>query len=258
MKIQNGNKITQKIIQNIKCPYQIFPENATLEEVNNAYEKSLARGKKEGFVPLLVISDEYLTEFLDSLENASSKESILHNELDGEEVLNLQKSEYLSDLEKNPEDAEEEFYGNPNDFFKNESSEEKLTCFISFAKFDGETEETILIEETILFEIPVTNPWEVIAWVPFGGWNDCPAAPEMMAICKRWYQQYGAIPAVISHDTMEFIVEQPVQEKQTAWELAKEHYLFCTDRLDQCTKTGKLEELADHIYQSSVWYFWWD
>ena len=26
----------------------------------------------------------------------------------------------------------------------------------------------------VLAEIPVSRPWEIFAWLPFGGWNECP------------------------------------------------------------------------------------
>ena len=36
----------------------------------------------------------------------------------------------------------------------------------------------------ILARIPVTEPWKIFAYLPFGNWNDCPANPELMAISK--------------------------------------------------------------------------
>ena len=41
-------------------------------------------------------------------------------------------------------------------------------------------------------------------------------------------------------------------------EAAKEHYSFCSDRVDQGTSSGKLSELAAGLKGSTVWYFWWD
>ena len=36
----------------------------------------------------------------------------------------------------------------------------------------------------ILAKIPVKNPWELFAWLPFGNWNECPDTPELMAVAK--------------------------------------------------------------------------
>ena len=34
----------------------------------------------------------------------------------------------------------------------------------------------------ILAKIPVKNPWEIFAYLPFGNWNECPNTPELMAL----------------------------------------------------------------------------
>ena len=44
---------------------------------------------------------------------------------------------------------------------------------------------TALIPPLILAKIPVKNPWEVFAYLPFGGWNECPDTAELMAIARR-------------------------------------------------------------------------
>lgn len=48
------------------------------------------------------------------------------------------------------------------------------------------------------------------------------------------------------------------QSEQTISDTAKEHWAFCPDRVDQCTVTGTLGEVADCLRKSSVWYFCWD
>ena len=47
----------------------------------------------------------------------------------------------------------------------------------------------------ILAKIPVKNPWEIFAYLPFGNWNECPDTPDLMAVAKYWFEQHGAIPA---------------------------------------------------------------
>ena len=127
----------------------------------------------------------------------------------------------------------------------------ELSTFAMFAE-DGE------IQETILFEVPVDEPWKVIAWFPMGGWNECPAPEEMITVCRYWYKKYGAYPAAITHDTIEFYVEKPVTDEEEAWELAREHFAFSADRVFQCTATYTLGEVAECLMNSKVWYFWWD
>ena len=50
--------------------------------------------------------------------------------------------------------------------------------FLSIAGYGGGT------VPLILAEIPVEHPWEVFAYLPFGGWNECPASGEQMAAAK--------------------------------------------------------------------------
>ena len=60
--------------------------------------------------------------------------------------------------------------------------------------------------------------WVVIIHVPF------PA--EQVAVAKYWYEKYGAVPAAITYDEIEFYVERPPQTLEEAKKLAVEHYCF--------------------------------
>lgn len=99
------------------------------------------------------------------------------------------------------------------------------------------------------------NPWEVFAYLPFGGWNDCPDTPQLMAAAKHWFEEYGAVPAVLTHDTLEFELAAPAPAEK-AMELAAQHCAFCPD-VDQ-GGGWTVGTLADELRRSTVWYFWWD
>ena len=118
--------------------------------------------------------------------------------------------------------------------------------------WDDDTEMTYPL---ILAKIPVKNPWEIFAYLPFGNWNECPDTPDLMAVAKYWFEQHGAIPAAMSHDELEFELPTPIS-KERAMEVAVEQYGFCPD-LDQ-NEDGSIGSLADVLWQSTVWYFWWD
>lgn len=109
----------------------------------------------------------------------------------------------------------------------------------------------------ILAKIPVKNPWEIFAYLPFGGWNECPNTPELMAVAKYWFEQHGAVPAAMSHDELEFLLPAPVPEEK-AMDAAVELYGFCPDVIDQGPEDATVGALADVLRQSTVWYFWWD
>ena len=99
------------------------------------------------------------------------------------------------------------------------------------------------------------NPWEVFAWLPFGGWNECPPPEEQRAAAKYWFEQYGAVPAVMSMDILEYALPAPVPWER-AMEAALEQYFFCADIVDQ--GVGTIGTLADVLAKSKYWYFWWD
>ncbi len=241
------NDITKSIVEKVGCPYQVFEKGNPPKKVQDAYLAALEKGKKEGFTPVLVVSDDTLEEWLGILADEDYvKEEVLAEVTGrGEEILESRWAEYTGYCEEDGIDMEElegEVDGG-----------DALPALSAFLEFDEDE-----IQETILFEIPVANPWEVIAWVPMGGWNDCPPADEMMEVCKYWYEKYQAVPAVISHDVMEFYVGREIEAEDEAMELAKEHYAFCPDRVDQGTETGTIGEVAGSLMQSKVWYFWWD
>ena len=124
---------------------------------------------------------------------------------------------------------------------------DKLSGFVDFG--------TKKAAEVIIAKIPTENPWEVFAWLPFGGWNECPEPEIMMAVGKYWFQKFGAVPAVISHDILEFVA-QPLRDRSAAVGLALEQYAFCNDIIDQGCQEVCI--LADMLAKSSVWFFWWD
>ena len=114
--------------------------------------------------------------------------------------------------------------------------------------------ETQMTDPMILAKIPVRNPWEVFAYLPFGNWNDCPDTPELMAAAKHWFERHGAMPAAMSHDELEFILPEPVPEDESL-DVALEQYGLCPD-MDQTY--GTMGHLADELRRSTVWYMWWD
>lgn len=69
------------------------------------------------------------------------------------------------------------------------------------------------------------------------------------------YEFYGAVPAAMTHDELEFELPVPVP-KERAMEAAIEQYGLCSD-MDQ-NESGSIGFLADVLWQSTVWYFWWD
>lgn len=246
LSLEQAKQTTKSIIAQLGYPYQIFSSKASYEELMDAYEQAVVQGQREGFTPILVPTDTVLDEYLGILkDDGYSIEKCLKSELEcGEDFLKKRFEEYTGS-DTDGFDMEEfvgEFSGEP-------TVVDKYTAFQHYGSKG--------IAETILLKVPTTKPWELVAYVPFGGWNECPEVEKMMAVCKHWFEKYGAIPVTISHDVMEMRVSAPIAG-QDSIQVAKEHFAFTPDRIFQDTDTGNLSELAACIASSEIWYFWWD
>lgn len=246
LSIEQASSIIKSMVEQLNYPYHIFSNKISQEEIFNEYKLAFERGKKEGFVPVLVPEDDILDEYFGIMKDDGYSVNAVLNKIsnNGKDILNKRFDEGIEPY------SNEEF--DMQDFMGEVAGGMPVDEFASLIDFSD-----LGMKEIVLIEVPTTNPWEVVAYVPFGGWNDCPDVEDMTAICKYWYEKYGAVPAVITHDTLEFILPQIVSDND-AIEVAKEHFAFSTDRVFQCTSTSTLGEVVDCIRKSKIWYFWWD
>lgn len=241
----------------LDCECEYFPSLKDDDPIMAAFSYAQRLGMREGFIPVLVKVDEILLDCLmtnadpdgadgyafDPDKVAKYRKKMLAQPVkDGKAVLSGLIGDRKEEAEDDDMDWEEEVLGAMECGFANDR-------FASY--WDHETDMTCPL---ILAKIPVKNPWEIFAWLPFGNWNECPDTPELMAAAKYWFEQYGAIPAVLTHDELEFVVPDSIP-KERAMELAVEQYGFCPD-LDQ--NEGSIGALADTLWRSTIWYFWWD
>lgn len=243
------DKSTEQIAESLQCTYTIFEKGTDPDTLEQAYMRALEKGKGAGFYPAVLLLDDCVQEWLDIVhkDGYDRAEVIAGCGENGKEILDERFRQYMEDL---TEDFGEEALA---DFIGEESAGDGLHHFIGYRSFaDGSLE-----ADALLLEIPVKAPWEVVGYLPMGGWNECPAPEEMIAVCRYWYERYKAVPAVFTHDVMEFYAPLGLNGAD-AIEAAKEHYAFCADRVDQGTRTGKISELAAGLSDSTVWYFWWD
>ena len=254
------SEVAQAIMEYLDCECTYFPSMKDDDPIMAAYGYAKRDSAQEGFVPVLIkADDETLLECLVMNADPENDADIYEFDLktvteyrkkmlsapikDGKAVLEELTGQRKEEAEDDDMDWEEEILGEmeggePNDRFS--------------SYWDDDTEMTYPL---ILAKIPVKNPWEIFAYLPFGNWNDCPDTPDLMAAAKYWFEQYGAVPAAMSHDELEFLLPAPVP-KEKAMDTAVELYGFCPD-LDQ-NEDGSIGSLADALWQSTVWYFWWD
>ena len=256
------SEVAHAIMEYLDCECTYFPSMADDDPIMSAYSYAQRLGVREGFVPVLIqADDETLLECLvmnaDPEHDADCYEFDLKTVeeyrkkmlsapiKDGKAVLEELTGQRKEEAEDDDMDWEEEVLGEMEGGYDND----RFSCY-----WDSDSHMTYPL---ILAKIPVKNPWEIFAYLPFGNWNECPDTPELMAVAKYWFEQHGAIPAAMSHDELEFLLPAPVSQEQ-AMEVATEQYGFCPDIVDQEQDDPTVGNLADVLRQSTVWYFWWD
>ncbi len=235
----------KEMIERYGYPHTYLSDAEEYEDVMAVYEQKLREGKEKGFTPVIVSVDDTLEEYWGILADGgySAAEAIQKAvSINGKEYLDRIYAGYLEESGQNEEDLVGDYDYEPQ-------INGRFYAFMDF--------ETFCANETIIFEVPTSNPWEVVAYLPFGGWNDCPNPEDMVAICKYWFEKYGAVPVTITHDIMEMSVPEPVGASN-ATELAKEHFAFTPDRVFQGTETCTISEVAASLSESKIWFFWWD
>ena len=252
------SEVADALMEYLDCECTYFPSMADDDPIMSAYSYAKREAIKKGFVPVLIrADDETLLECLvmnSEPENDDCyefdmkaveeyrKKLLAAPVKDAKAVLKEMVGQRKEDTADDDMDWDEDVLGAMEGGFEN-------SRFSSY--WNDDTEMTYPV---ILAKIPVKNPWEIFAYIPFGNWNDCPDTPELMAVTKYWFEQYGAVPAVMSHDELELLFPAPVA-REKAMDVAVEMYGLCPD-MDQ--NFDEIGALADSLWQSTVWYFWWD
>lgn len=253
------SETAEALMAYLDCECTYFPSMADDDPIMCAYEYAGKNAAHEGFVPMLIAVDETLWECLmlnsdpahegdddhafDPDAVAAYRQSQLAAPLpDGRMVLEDGMAERRAEAEDDSKDWDTEVVGSMEGGFNNH-------------RFSGYwNSETDMTHPVILARIPVRHPWEVFAHLPFGNWNDCPDTPQLMAVARYWFEKFGAVPAVMTHDELDFALPKPIG-RELAVQTALEQYAFCPDMDQNHESVGAL---ADTLRQSKIWYFWWD
>jgi len=231
------------------CDCEIIEDAKSVALIMDRYKGLLAQGKTSGFVPIIVIPSRMMSEVLDREQAQSYSEEDLSVEAVSARSDPLSGQDILKDrLTMNePEDGDDEHdhigsfvAGKPTHRF------EALTDFSTGR----------VVKEAIIAKIPTDKPWEAAAWFPMGGFNDCPVPEEQVAVFRYWYEKYGAVPALVTHEIWELYVENPIETEEAAKVAAMEQYAFAGDIVWQ--GVGTVNALAGTLLNSTVWCFWWD
>ena len=213
-------------------------KTGSFKEVSEKYLATYKDGKEKGYTPVFLTVDDYLLKTFE----ISMKDENTDNMIDIFNK-NLEKAKNINPIELFNKFIEQSMgkYFTEDDYKFDDNDKNNLKLLTIF------NNEGNLKDNVILVKIPTTKPYKILAYFGIGS--------EDIAIVKYWYEKYGAVPATITYDEIEFYVERPVQTFEEARKLAIEQYAFCYGLLWECYDT--LDELASAIYKNVQWYFWW-
>ena len=210
----------------------------SFEEISKKYLAAYKDGKEKGYTAVFLTIDDYLLKAFEITmkdENTDNMMDIYNKNLERAKSINPNDL-FNKFLKQNIDESFTEA-----DFKFDDSIKNNLKFSTVFDRNE------ILKNNVILVKVPTKKPYEVLAYFGMGS--------EGIATVKYWYEKYGAVPAAITYDEIEFYVERPVQTLEEAKKLAIEQHAFCYGLLWECYNT--LEELANAIYKNVQWYFWW-
>ena len=245
----------KSLIGFLGCDYELFENEKSDDKIIDRWNELAEQGKQEGFFPLLIVSSGTLAESLElaledaGVENTPEGVSALREKVlrEAEDVnvqafLDARLAEYI------------EMHGDMDIVgeFKLTEPDGCFYCHIDMLKRRPHP-------EILIAKIPAKHPWELAAWVPMGGFNDCPSPAEQTAVFKYWHEKYGAAPGVVTYDNWEMELTEPPMTNEDAEALAKEHFAFCYDVIMQAGKgQDTIRARASALKSSTTWYFWWD
>lgn len=262
MAAKENPALTEALIRYLDCPCSYFAPMKDDDPIMEAFREAQQRGKAKGFIPVIVTADENL---LGSLIGNTMAPGISWDGYDFDlETVRAYRRDVLAVSEANGEEvlhrlfaAQEEYidearYGFEGTLADGDSIPESEERFYSYWDYTSTRTHPLVIAE-----IPTDKPWEIFAWLPIGGWNECPDTADMMAVARSWYERYGAAPSVVTSDTLDFELPAPIPVTD-AMKLAREQYAFCPDVLDSAAEEYSAGVLGASLMRSRFWFFWWD
>jgi hypothetical protein len=236
--------IMQRVAEQIGCDCVFLPSSEDAGQVIRIYEEAKKEGMQEGYTPVLIVPDEELFRRMQKAEEPAYYLAE-YKKHQGKDILDGFLQEIKTDLFKQGEPWEE--------VIADVEDGEAMNDFIGFLSDDGE-----MTLDVILAKVPTKHPWEVFAWVPMGGFDECPPTEYIMAIMKYWVEKYQFEPVVITQDIIEGRVPKRPETEKEAVEIGEEQYAFAPDIVEQCCMDATIGQLADTLMKSDLWFFWWD
>jgi len=112
----------------------------------------------------------------------------------------------------------------------------------------------VSLSPVYLILLPVSEGWQVPAFLQYGGVNDCPQPEEHVAMLRWWHERYGAELVWLFTDSVYLRIVRPPCDPTVARGLAREQLVYCSS----IEAASTIESLAGLLNRATVWYFWWD
>ena len=246
--IQTESNLEEIEYAGLNC---VAVEDKNSVKIMKLFRQMQAEGEKAGYCPLIILRDE----------ETQGDRSVL------DEWLGIQSEDYnsLNDytqflLSEYKDIDVEEYFDSMSEFYLQQAQWEEgegQPYLLEIEKAGPQNELSVsFIKDIYIAKVPTDNPYEVLAYIPMGGYNDCPSTDNHIAIAKKWYEEYGAVPCAVSYDTVQYYLAKPVTDDTSLEQLKKEHFIYCYDIVAQ--GVGSLEDLKRSNKGSRFWYFWWD
>ena len=176
----------KKLQELLDCEVIPVAQNTAPRQLVETYLNLWKEGKEQKFTPVIVTADDILLEKfeldLEDLDLPFTKEGMKTyrekilaetQKLNGADFYKEEKKELLGEVS-----ADEIHWEVPED-------EELMFSSYLDIDYDDESKSTIK-EGVVIVKLPTEKSYEAFAWLPMGGFNDCPLPAEMTAMAKYW------------------------------------------------------------------------
>ncbi len=162
------------------CYADKLDKKTDAKEITELYLKSFADGKEKGYTPVIVFVNDIFKESIEwHFEDYGSSDEYV------KKMLSLDHSngkELLDKWYSGLKDAYEEELSVDSEMIDMINSMNCSNQYLTSANtFDG---------TVYLVHVPTDKPYEIFAWIPFGGFNECPDTEDMISVCKYLYVKY--------------------------------------------------------------------
>lgn len=204
------------------CEVSILGTIRGESEFHKAYEKALSDGKRNNYIPLLIKASPDFALSLTSAKHCDDTDNteIAYRDFCKKVEERLGESDARGDIVQNV----------------------PLTKFITCKSEQGGW------APVLCAKLPTNGALSILARLGVFGCHDTAA---LSAAEKAW-QKYGALPALLGTNTLEFYVSNPAQKG--------DEKMLAAQMLTQCEGLGAVggfRELAGSLPNSKVWFFCW-